>query len=306
MDHCPICSEKLKNASTFPDYYYVECPRCGSFKITRSAIHSFNSFVESYPKKKQIITMISSWLYRNPEYTITTGDFKNRFKNLRMPNFHEKSDALLYALEAFTDHAGELINVYMDQPSWWAICDCANEEELRELFDYLEAEKRISIPAKSFSSDVQIKIAPAGWAHLEKMKESNPESKQCFVAMSFNPDMRDVYDNGIYQAITAAGYDPCRVDDKEHIDKIDDKIIAEIRRSRFVVADFTGQKGGVYFEAGFALGLGLPVIWTCKKDEMESLHFDIRQYNCIDWDDIDDLRKRLVHRIEAVLGKGTR
>ena len=33
--------------------------------------------------------------------------------------------------------------------------------------------------------------------------------------------------------------------------------MAEIRRSRFVVADYTGQVNGVYFEAGFALGLGL-------------------------------------------------
>jgi nucleoside 2-deoxyribosyltransferase len=49
--------------------------------------------------------------------------------------------------------------------------------------------------------------------------------------------------------------------DREHFgDRIDDRIIAEIRRCRFIVADFTGQRGGVYFEAGFALGLGKPVI----------------------------------------------
>jgi phage FluMu protein Com len=303
MDKCPVCAEKVVNSSAFADYYYVECPRCGSFNITRTAERSFNSFIEQYPRKKQIITVISSWLYRNPEYKITSDDF-DRFKMLRMPNFHKKADILLFELEGHTEHAGELVGVDMTHPSWWAICYCANQGELEELFDYLEAEERISIPAKSSSSNVEIKIAPPGWAHLEKLKESNPDSKQCFIAMSFDPSMRYVYESGIYQAITSTGYDPCRIDDKEHIGKIDDKIIAEIRRSRFIVADFTGQRAGVYFEAGFALGLGLPVIWTCKKDDIKNLHFDIRQYNCIDWDDTEDLKKRLTNRIEAVLGKG--
>lgn len=61
---------------------------------------------------------------------------------------------------------------------------------------------------------------------------------------------------------------------------------------------------GVYFEAGFALGLKLPVIWTCKNDHMKDMHFDTRQYNTIDWKDVPDLRKRLQERIEALLGKG--
>ena len=304
MDNCPICSEKVIHSSALADYYYVECPRCGSFSITRTAERSLSPFIETYPKKRQIIAMISSWIFRNPEYKITSEDIKNRFRGLRMPNFHEKSDILLLELEAHTEHAGELVRFDIKHPSWLASCFCVNKDEVKEILSYLETEGRISIPSKTISPIMEIKIAPPGWAHLEKLKESNPDSKQCFIAMSFDPLMRDVYVNGICEAVTAAGYDPCRIDYKEHIDKIDDKIIAEIRRSRFIVADFTGQKGGVYFEAGFALGLGLPVIWTCKKSDIEGLHFDIRQYNCIDWEDTEDLKERLANRIEAVLGKG--
>jgi hypothetical protein len=46
------------------------------------------------------------------------------------------------------------------------------------------------------------------------------------------------------------------------------------------------------------------VIWTCKEDQLKDLHFDIRQYNCIDWSEEDDLKKRLTNRIVAVLGEG--
>ncbi len=66
------------------------------------------------------------------------------------------------------------------------------------------------------------------------------------------------------------------------------------------VAHFTGNRGGVYFEAGFALGLGIPVIWTCHKDRISDLHFDTRQYNHIDWKDVIDLRERLYNRIMAI------
>jgi hypothetical protein len=60
----------------------------------------------------------------------------------------------------------------------------------------------------------------------------------------------------------------------------------------------------VYYEAGFAAGLGLPVILTYRKDEMDKLHFDIRQYNCVDWHTPDEVARRLPVRIEAVIGDG--
>ncbi len=124
--------------------------------------------------------------------------------------------------------------------------------------------------------------------------------------MWFDESLRDASENGLERGIRDAGYDPLRIDRLEHVRKIDDEIIAQIRRSRFVVADFTGHRGGVYFEAGFALGLNLPVFWTCRQDQIGDLHFDIRQFNCIDWNEPGDLADRLQKRIEAVIGAGPR
>jgi nucleoside 2-deoxyribosyltransferase len=78
-------------------------------------------------------------------------------------------------------------------------------------------------------------------------------------------------------------------------------IVAEIRRSGLVVADFTGNRGGVYFEAGFAMGLGIPVIWTCRDTDINAVHFDTRQYNHIVWKEAGDLREQLQRRIEATI-----
>jgi nucleoside 2-deoxyribosyltransferase len=110
----------------------------------------------------------------------------------------------------------------------------------------------------------------------------------------------------ISKAIDKAGYKPLRMDELQHNNKIDDEIIAQIRNSKFVVADFTGRRGGVYFEAGFALGLGIPVIWVCREKELKRIHFDNRQYNFILWDEknLHELEVKLINRIEATIGRG--
>jgi hypothetical protein len=60
----------------------------------------------------------------------------------------------------------------------------------------------------------------------------------------------------------------------------------------------------VYFEVGFALGLGLRVIPTCRADEIEKLHFDIRHLNTLPWNNPSDLADSLSKRIRAVIGAG--
>jgi nucleoside 2-deoxyribosyltransferase len=96
-----------------------------------------------------------------------------------------------------------------------------------------------------------------------------------------------------------------RIDTKKFNDKICDHIVAEIRRSRFMIADVTRHRRAVYFEAGYAIGLGLEVIWTCRGDHMKRAEriFDTRQYNHIVWTTHEDLREKLKDRILATIGK---
>ncbi len=119
--------------------------------------------------------------------------------------------------------------------------------------------------------------------------------------MWFADEMAEVYKRGIKPAIEDTGFEPRQMQFVQHNNKICDEIVAEIRKSRFVVADFTGQRGGVYFEAGFAMGLGIPVIWTVRNDQIEQVHFDTRQYNHIVYDTPEDLKQKLCNRIRATI-----
>ena len=146
-------------------------------------------------------------------------------------------------------------------------------------------------------------ITMGGWGRLGA---TGVNSRIAFVAMSFDPGLNSVFSDGIALAISDAGYDPFRIDRVHHNEKICDRIVAEIRRTRFLVADVTMQRQGVYFEAGFAMALGLPVIWCCHKDDLKNVHFDTRQYNHIVWSEPADLRRQLSDRISATIGAAGR
>ncbi len=157
-------------------------------------------------------------------------------------------------------------------------------------------------PAETHDDDDRITIRAAGWHRIQELEAPGRDAKQAFVAMWFNPSQTTYFDNGFKPAIEEdKKVVAIRIDRKDHNNKIDDEIVAEIRRSRYLVADFTGHRGGVYFEAGFALGLGLPVIWTCHESHIKDAHFDTRQYNHITYTTPEDLRVKLLNRVRATI-----
>ena len=168
-----------------------------------------------------------------------------------------------------------------------------------------ESSRNMTTPIEYILS---LSLTLPGYERLAYLSNIQSKSTQAFVAMWFDESLDDAYEKGIEPAIRKAGYEPLRIDRKDHNNKIDDEIIAEIRRSRFLVADFTqgrrGTRGGVYYEAGFAHGINIPVIFTCRKNALKKVHFDTRQYNHIIWETPEELLEHLEQRISATVGDG--
>jgi hypothetical protein len=159
----------------------------------------------------------------------------------------------------------------------------------------LIAVKAILSPDGYFSLGSPLVITQYGWIEIQKIIEHN-YSKQVFIAMSFAPEMDSAY-TVIRKVISDIGYTPVRIDKKEHNNEISGEILNEIKNSYFIIADVTGQRNGVYFEAGFAMGHNKPVIWCCAKKEEKAIHFDTRQYNHIFWENEQQLYEKLKDRI---------
>lgn len=147
---------------------------------------------------------------------------------------------------------------------------------------------------------IGIRLTYEGLAKVIEINESGTQSNRCFVAMSFSDSQRDTR-NAIRIAIKNCDFDAILIDE-QHIDSevtINDALIAEIKKSKFVVADFTEHKHGVYFEAGFALGLRKPVIYLCDKKDFDNTHFDTNHYPHIIYESLYELTEKLQTKIEA-------
>jgi len=281
------------------DRKYLDCPQCGKY----TADAKIEMLIGRRRLTQRQKANISGWLAENEGYEITSENLDNFLIKLKLPSFIDRADSLLCHIAARSDFAGASIQF---DKSFISRAWCVNEEELQAVTDYLITTKRIFVIIESQIWLNKYKVLANGWIRLEELSKTNSKSSQGFVAMCFSDDLKSLYEEAIAPAISDAGYLPHKVDLREHNDKIDDEIIAQIRRSKFVVADFTRHRGGVYFEAGFAKGLGLEVFWLCEKDDLKNLHFDIRQYYFIEWtnDNKEELKRRLTLRIEGLFGKG--
>lgn len=120
-----------------------------------------------------------------------------------------------------------------------------------------------------------------------------------FVAMSFDKDLEAIR-KSISKVINDEGLMPLLIDSKEHNNQIVPEIFSEIDKAKFVIADLTHHKTGVYYEAGYAKGKGKEVIFACQKEDFANRHFDVAQTNTIVWETPDELSERLAKRIEAM------
>ncbi|HTV04583.1 MAG TPA: nucleoside 2-deoxyribosyltransferase [Acidobacteriaceae bacterium] len=236
----------------------------------------------------------------NSFFPVYTDEDLSKIIESRDPSVREKIQLLLGYLGSLTDFPGQQIR--FDSTHDYSVLSAKNDEEALFYLHALEDEHLIAVDWL-VDADTPCTITTTGWQELERIEQSGAESLNAFVAMWFDPSQTDAK-VAIQSAIRDSGYKPIRIDEVEHANRIDDEIIAQIRQSKFLVADFTGQRNGVYFEAGFMLGLGRPVIWLCDESDFANIHFDTRQYNVIVYGDHETLRSKLQFRIEAIMGKG--
>ena len=294
---CPVCNitaEVLRREDGRTDVHW-NCPRCGKFRALGSATGPIGRMNPEQRAK------LSGWISernRDGSTPRVTRDVVERLLSRPLPGVGERADRLLLEAMRGQDRLGASFNI--TEPRFISATYSQDSKEVTFLLQMLTERGLMQSTAIGGKCEIQ----PAGYVAADALVRRAGPSDKGFVAMSFSDELEPAYTNGLQVGILSAGYDPVRVDRVEHTNRIDDEIIAQIRAASFVVADFTGHRGGVYFEAGFALGLNLPVIWTCCKDDIADLHFDIRQYNTIDWDSPENLALRLQRRIEATLGKG--
>lgn len=289
MDSCWICNRVTVTQAVSGGSHRVKCERCGPYLISSSLSASQNPL----PDKDR--HRLSYWCRQRllddralPE--LNSYSIEAIIATLPSPHQAEKADILLLSLGKAFAKPGQALAVDWDRD--YSLACAIDGAEFKFHFRSLRDRGWI---------DNNSAISHDGWAQIEKLASTPNASKTAFIAMHFSSEMLAMWKDGFGAAVTKAGFDPVLANYPDHNEQIDAKIIAEIKQARFIVADVTGARTGVYFEAGYAIGIGRPVIWTCRSDRHVDMHFDTRQYNHILWNDAEDLRDQLYYRIVATI-----
>ena len=322
--NCPICNSKAKEfREGLAGRSIYECGNCGKYVINDLEVAEIDKIGKN---------VLAAYLYyncwipkQNNENILFHIGSEKEFENVKKncPNirqltdeivkfwfptsFNEKVNLLLLGLEKQSSYIGYevplsgehikslfFVKRYVDNGN----INYNVNSQIKLLSDYLTEQNLIKI------EQGLITILPEGWRRIDELQKNRSDSSQVFVAMSFSDETKNVRE-AIRKGIKDSGYFAHFIDEKEHNNQIVPEILYEIRRSKFVIAEFTTNNNGAYYEAGYAAGLGKEVIHICNYDKFkEEGHFDIKQKSTVLWETENDIPEALFKRIEATIGKG--
>lgn len=306
LTKCPVC-EKNTAESTYNaehGFHRVQCSNCGAFRIGQSQVRFLSN---GWPGNRQLLAhWIRKRTSKNHRTFVDDKFMELVHENGQFPSAHEQEANLLLALGDGLKYPGHRIQ--LDADFFQARTGAATPESfgwlLREirrasLVTGRDGEKITTAPLL-----IDGTLTLEGWQKYSELKRSDKQSRLAFMAMPFgNSEIDDVVKSCFRPAVSRAGFELKDVTDGQPAGLIDDHIRVAIRRSKFMVCELTDGNHGAYWEAGFAEGLGIPVIYTCREDKFSKIHFDTSHLNTIKWrpSALDDAATRLTATIRATL-----
>jgi hypothetical protein len=303
---CPICKTDVNEPQHsvrdgIPCDWY-ECSRCGDFWITINAL-SLNPL-----DNQEKIAVLSHWVRtkhenntrgKNDDVIFLDRDLvKSIIKNLP-PRPSEQADKFVLWLGNTKYPPGEYISV--EPATHQSIMGAITPDGFGLVLYHL---MNTGILKGHDTSDMKtrprakVTLSLEGWSYYEELKKGASESRKAFMAMDYsNKTLEKIVNEFFRDAVKSTGFVLFRLDD--------DRLRVEIQTSRFLIADLTDDNSGAYWEAGYAEGLGKPVICTCEKSKFEkdSTHFDTNHHLTIKWDETNpkEAAKQLKATIRATL-----
>ncbi|MDR0461612.1 MAG: hypothetical protein LBH62_09380 [Nitrososphaerota archaeon] len=331
-EKCVICSEQLNEKPQFFEYMHIfyDCPVCGKFVTYQQYVNEFNKdylriFLfynkHNWPKKRGLYFISScavfdKWKQAHQEDYGSADLVTEEVIEAWYPkNFNEKINKILLKMEQLSTNEGYRINFSRKQiESLFFVKTYSKEREQGQTYytdkdivnqisffeNYLNAQK---LTCFSTISNYGYLLSD-GWKRVDELQKNQTHIKQVFVAISFAEEAIVIRER-IEEGVRKAGYEPVVMDKHKHNNQIVPEMLRKIRESRFVVADLTFPNLNVYYESGYAFGLGKEVIHTAKKETFIEAKgtFDVKQKATVLWEtDPQEIVDLLVEQIKSTIG----
>lgn len=290
-NNCPVCDSSLKKTppdSNGADSSSYNCPRCGKFRLAGSVIATLKYTLQSDPDAVAKISHAIRKLQSNDEYIKITTHTVDEFLKQALPRPMEQADLLIRWIANDISGIGE--TTYVGFSTHGSIIGSKSPAGFELILDYLfDKGLLIGRQAKNImqTDEAEATLSFEGWEYYEQLKSGSAVYKKAFMAMKFgDPILTNIFHTVFKLSAERAGFELQKLDDVPKAGLIDDRLRAEIQSSDFIIADLTHDNLGAYWEAGYAEGLGKPVIYTCEKSkfELSKTHFDTNHHLTIQWD----------------------
>ena len=140
------------------------------------------------------------------------------------------------------------------------------QSSVKRLFEPTVQVGYIDTSGQKPGGSLRFRLTMEGWERYEALRHAEVASRSVFMAMKFGDAELDNVVNGCFKgAVKRAGFVLRPMTEGQPAGLIDDQLRVALRTSRLAIADLSHGNHGAYWEAGFAEGLGRPVIYTCKR-----------------------------------------
>ena len=280
-DLCPVCNTELKKApiSDYRDVTTFSCYQCGDFALSLNLVEDIPDTLQRNKNADVKISHALRAMQRINKKVELSESMIVAILAKPLPRPQEQADLLIRWLAEHSDNPGDEISIEPIKHHLPIIGAKTLEGFLLVLYHLIEV---------GLVSDVaHLALTFDGWNYYETLLKGGATYRKAFMAMKFGDTaLDDVFKNVFKLSAESAGFDLFKLDDKPRAGLIDDRLRVEIQSSDFLIADLTHANNGAYWEAGYAEGLGKPVIYTCEKEIFDShkTHFDTNHHLTVLWD----------------------
>lgn len=315
MTNCTVCLSADGSLNRDPvnqlDRLRFDCSVCGCFVISRDLIEDY-LYDGSKQTTRRVRATLSHWIRLNqrdqPYPTLDTNVYQDVIDGkISLPTPAQVALSILRYVGDYTQKTGEKLNSL--PPSFSAEIGANSRKDAFDLLRELEARGQLNFSDDSIhgwydASDIGLTLD--GWEIYQSERTGGQTAGFGFLAMKFGEEpLEKITHEHLKPAIKDFGYDLVDMRNVAEPGIIDNIMRMRIRDANFVIVDLTHDNPGAYWEAGYAEGLGKPVLYICEKDKFDrqKTHFDTNHCTTVMWeaDEPDDFCERLIATLRRAL-----
>lgn len=290
--YCLFCDElvPVEAQGDYDRYVGCHCSPEGSYSLLRDSYEPINAF--SHGMKHQMFPIISAYIREQTDcdekVNLSIEDLEPLTNSPKIPvTLEEKGNRFLQYLYRHTEDSEKPVVIPLTHS--YNLTYSPNLQELVFIIDKLKSEMLIIREGMSF------KLTEKGWREAAA-RAGGRKLKPCLVLLSDSDVWSKEWTEKVLPKIEQCGYMP-RLFNIRDTATPEPYSMEQIAESKLIIADLSGQAPEVYFAAGYALGLNIPVLWTVKSNNDEKLFIPSVDIRPILWDTVEELASLVLQKL---------